>query len=207
VSSSSPEPEPIDGFARLIELARGGSSPALGDLLEACRRQLLQEIEGDLRRDLQAKGDVADLVQETFLEAQRDFPHFQGATRPEFYAWLRSILFHKLAHFCRRYRQAGKRAVNRELSLEGSGLAETLPRRRGRRDSTPSLHAMKREQAQHLEQAMSRLPEDAQQVLNLRQENLTFEEIGSRLGRSAEAARKLWQRAIARLQDELRAYE
>jgi DNA-directed RNA polymerase specialized sigma24 family protein len=34
-------------------------------------------------------------------------------------------------------------------------------------------------------------------------DRLTFDEIGQRLGRSAEAVRKLWSRALLRLTEEL----
>ena len=45
------------------------------------------------------------------------------------------------------------------------------------------------------------LPADEQAVILLRHfEFLSFEEIGHRLDRSPEAARKLWGRAILRLQ-------
>ena len=45
--------------------------------------------------------------------------------------------------------------------------------------------------------AVARLPEDARQVVVLRiDHDLPFAEIGARLGRSAEAARKVYIRAI-----------
>jgi RNA polymerase sigma-70 factor (ECF subfamily) len=62
------------------------------------------------------------------------------------------------------------------------------------------------EEAAHLEQALARLPDDYQQVLRCRyQEDLTFEQIGERMGRTANAARKLWVRAIQDLQRELKS--
>ena len=57
-----------------------------------------------------------------------------------------------------------------------------------------------------LERALGRLPEDYREVLLLRyQGDLSFEEIGRRLGRSANAARKLWLRALHKLEQELEA--
>ena len=53
-----------------------------------------------------------------------------------------------------------------------------------------------------LEQAMAQLPNDYQQVLRLRNwEQLPFDEIGVRMNRSRDAARKLWSRAILQLQE------
>jgi RNA polymerase sigma factor (sigma-70 family) len=49
--------------------------------------------------------------------------------------------------------------------------------------------------------ALDSLPDDYRQVIALRYwENLDFDEIGQRMGRSAAAARKLWLRAVERLE-------
>ena len=69
---------------------------------------------------------------------------------------------------------------------------------------TPSGHLMAREQVQALAGVLERLPEDYRRVLALRyQEQMSFEEIGRLMDRSAEAVRKLWWRALGRLQVDL----
>ena len=65
-----------DAVQRLAA-ARAGSREALGQILQACRGYLLLLAERELAPDLRAKGGASDLVQETFLEAQKDFAHFQ----------------------------------------------------------------------------------------------------------------------------------
>ena len=51
---------------------------------------------------------------------------------------------------------------------------------------------------------MTRLSNDHRSVLRLRYwDGLTFPEIGERLGRSPDAVRKLWYRAVERLQEEM----
>lgn len=65
---------------------------------------------------------------------------------------------------------------------------------------------MAHEQAETLLAALGRLPDDYRRVIAWRQqEQLSFEEIGQRMQRSPDAARKLWARAIERLKRELRA--
>ena len=55
-----------------------------------------------------------------------------------------------------------------------------------------------------MEQALERLPEAYRRVVLLRyREERSFEEIAQRIGRSANAVRQLWLRAIVRLQQEL----
>ena len=51
-----------------------------------------------------------------------------------------------------------------------------------------------------MRRALEQLPEHYQQVIRWRSwERLSFEEIARRTGRSAEAARKLWTRAVDEL--------
>ena len=112
---------------RWLPEARAGSPEALGRLLEACRRYLLLVAERELDPALRPKGGASDLVQETFLEAQRDFAGFRGRSQPELRAWLRQILRNNLANFHRRFRDADKRRLDREVSLDRSdGLKAQL---------------------------------------------------------------------------------
>ena len=61
-----------------------------------------------------------------------------------------------------------------------------------------------REELAALEQAVARLPENYRQVIRLRYDgNRTFADIGAVMGCSAEAARKLWARAVDQLEKEL----
>jgi RNA polymerase sigma-70 factor (ECF subfamily) len=195
-----------DDFARLLAEARAGSREALGRLLEACRRYLLLIAERDLGDDLKAKGGASDLVQQSFLEAQQDFPGFRGGTAEELRAWLRQLLRNNLANFTRTYRDAAKRGVDRERPLDGPGSAEGCGAGLTAATPSPSAEAVANEDAAALARALQRLPEDYRQAITLRhQEQLSFEEIGRRLGRTANAARLLWLRAVERLQEEMGA--
>jgi RNA polymerase sigma-70 factor (ECF subfamily) len=186
---------------RWLEKARGGCNDALGQALEACRVYLLLIAGEELDPELRGKGDASDLVQETFLEAQRDFARFQGATPKEWRAWLRRLLLNNVADFGRRYRATTKRDAALELSLDDSGGPV---RDLAAADTTASGHAIAREESEALHAALARLPEDYRRVILLRyQEQLSFEEIGSQLGRTPNAARMLWLRAVDRLRQEI----
>jgi RNA polymerase sigma-70 factor (ECF subfamily) len=190
--------------ARLLAAARGGSTEALGEALESCRAYLLHVALSEMTAELQAKGGASDLVQEAFLDAQRDFGQFQGSSEEELLAWLRQVLLHKLANFRRHYRGTGKRDVAREAALpsgdtSGAGMGQVSAD-----TPTPSKYAVANEKAQALEEALARLPEEYRQVILLRHDQThSFEEIGRIMGRTANAARKLWTRALERLQQEL----
>jgi RNA polymerase sigma-70 factor, ECF subfamily len=196
--------EPAD-VARWLEAARAGSRDALGEALEACRAYLLAVANRQVDDALRAKGGASDLVQETFLEAQRDFDRFQGNSADELRAWLCRLLVNNAANFARAYRETDKRQVGREVGLpgeapsddgRGGGLPGPTP--------TPSVQAVAKELAQRVEHCLDRLPDDYRQVITLRyREDRPFDEIARLMGRSENAVRKLWFRAIERLQQEL----
>jgi len=185
-----------------LAAAQQGSSAALGDVLEASRRYLLWMARRELDPGLSAKAGASDLVQDTLLEAHRDFGQFQGDSEAELLAWLRRLLLNNLANFARGYRATAKRRISREQSLDGAA-GEASGKVAGR-TPTPSTFLMAREQMAVVQEALARLPADYQQVLTLwQQDDMTFEQIGAVMNRSANAARMLWVRALERLQREL----
>jgi RNA polymerase sigma-70 factor (ECF subfamily) len=153
-------------------------------------------------RRLQGKLDASDLVQETFLEAHRDFAAFRGATEAELAAWLRRVLAHNLANAVRHYRGTRRRDVTLERALaagledssRGLGAAPTA------RHSSPSQQAARQEERVRVADALGRLPEGYRAVLVLRHlEGLSFPAVARRMGRTLPGVEKLWVRALARL--------
>jgi RNA polymerase sigma-70 factor (ECF subfamily) len=197
--------DPAQGPEHLLSLVRAGSRDALGRLLDGYRDYLLLIAQRELDGDLKAKGGASDLVQETFLEAQRDFAQFHGAGEAELLAWLRQLLLNNLANFTRHFRETAKRGVDREMPL-GADRSSLNPAAAVVGDApTPSDVAVQHEQAEAVQRALDRLPDDYREVLLLRyREDLPFEEVAQRLGRSVNAVRKLWARALDRFQEEMR---
>jgi len=129
---------------------------------------------------------------------------FRGDSPDELQAWLRQLLLHNLGNFARRYRETAKREVGREVQMEqetpSGGMGAAVPAD----TPSPSGHAVAREQADAIEQAVARLPDDHREVVRLRYlERRSFHEVAQLLGRSENAVRKLWLRAIERLQHEM----
>jgi RNA polymerase sigma-70 factor (ECF subfamily) len=216
------EPKPVtdgvppgldsDSVDPLIQVARSGSQEgreALGGLLDGWRDYLLLLANQELDSVLCPKAGASDLVQETFLEAQQGFDQFQGHTAPELVAWLRTILEHNVANFARRYQQTAKRDISREVPLHEILQSDSF--RMGvheqnivANEDTPSAVLASEEEAEAVRQSLEKLPEAYRSVIELRyQQGYSFAEIGQRLDRSAEAARKLWFRAIRRLSENL----
>ncbi len=194
----------------LLDEARHGSDAAIGSLFESARAYLLFLANRELPRGLQAKFGASDLVQETAIEAHRDFARFAGSTPEEFYAWLRSILQNNLRDAVRRYEVSQKRDIAKETRLgsladrrDNGQTVLSWPHDRSR---PPDGSIIRREDTAKLEAVLARLPDDYRIVLRMRYwDSLSFQQIGDRFGRSAEAARKLWYRAVHKLQDELRS--
>jgi RNA polymerase sigma-70 factor (ECF subfamily) len=136
--------------------------------LERCREylRLLARLQLDPR--LHGKLDASDVVQQTLLSAHENREQFRGQTEAEFLGWLRQILANNLAGAVRRY-AAGVRDVKRERSLEG-GLEESaarLDKWLAADHSSPSQRAMRHEMHLRLAHALSQLPDDQRQAVEL----------------------------------------
>jgi len=194
-----------DTISSILAAAQAGSRDALGQVLDRCRRYLLELAQQTLGPGLRAKGGASDLVQETYLEAHRQFPKFEGASDAQLRAWLRCLLMHKAAQLGRRFRGTRKRQLSREIPFGVADSTTAHASELAGRVPTPSVQVMADEQLRRLHDAMSRLPRDHREVVLYRyQQGLSFEEVGRRLHRSADAARMLWARAVEKLKVELK---
>ena len=198
---------------QLLAAARQGQHECLGTLLELYRNYLHLVARTQIDLHLQAQVNPSDLVQETFLEAYRDFNQFRGQTEVELLGWLRRILLHNLGRLVEKQVRAKKRSVRRTVSLEqrlkeldkSAAKVEAALLCHG---SSPSARAERRELAAVLADQLARLPKSHREVIILRNlEGLSFEEVAQRLKRSPGAVRVLWLRALDRLRQLLKREE
>ncbi|MBH8566087.1 sigma-70 family RNA polymerase sigma factor, partial [Nostoc sp. CENA67] len=160
--------------------------------LETCRQFLLTVAAAEMPDYLTPKGGASDLVQNTLANAYLARARFCGRTLDELRAWLRGILANELADFRRRYRAACRDAA-REAPVDAADASAAT-------GSQPIDHLIRAERAEAVAAAVERLPADARSVLALRLDcGLGFREIGEHLGRTEEAARKVFLRALERL--------
>jgi RNA polymerase sigma-70 factor (ECF subfamily) len=185
------------GRQAALELARTGDTGALGELLDSFRAYLAAIARARGAGRLQGKVDESDLVQDTLLQAHRNFSCFRGNTVEELAGWLRQIVVNATAHALRDRLDVAKRAATREQTV--AGLSDVVPAD----GSTPSSHAMRHERAAELAQALTQLPEDMITVILGRHlDDLSYASLARILGRSEGAVRVLYTRAIRRLRDE-----
>ena len=186
---------------KLLQNARDGSESSLGEILQSFRNYLLLLADEELGAEVKVKVSPSDVVQDSFLEARQDFGQFEGATPEQFHAWVRRILLNNIANVLRDFCRTARRDISRETSLYDSRQNEIA-------DSgslvSPSGVAIQNEELDRLQCALERLPGHYREVIHWRNsERASFADIGLYLHRSAEAARKLWIRALEMLQQEL----
>ncbi len=185
--------------SELIRRCRMGNEQAQETLFARYRQYLWVLAQGQLGGRLRTRCDPSDLVQQTLLEAFRDFAGFTGAHEAQ-------ILAHNLYNEARHH-GAQRRDAARQVSLEevqagldrssvnlGQCLAADIP--------TPSRVAGEREAAVQLADKLAQLPKDYQTVLLLRIfEGLSAEEVAKRMDRTAGAVRMLQLRALTALRE------
>lgn len=192
----------------LLNRARAGDEAAAEELFGRCRNYVSLLARVQVESWLQAKVDASDLVQQTLLEAYRGLSNFRGESEGEWLSWLKQILTHNATDFVRQYKGTAKRQVQREVPIDVPGAGSSFFRRDpSDPGDSPSQLVMQHENAIELADAVSRLSEDHQEVILLRNvQRLSFSEVSERMSRSRPAVQMLWMRALralkTRLQDD-----
>jgi RNA polymerase sigma-70 factor (ECF subfamily) len=187
----------------LLEQARAGDAESRGLLLDRYRNYLSLLARGMIGGALRVNLDASDLVQQTCLEAHRDLPQFRGSGEPELAAWLRRILIHNLnqqAEYNGRQRRGRRHRVSLDDLLERS--SQFVDRARAHLDTSPSEHAVRREQAVLLADALAQLPEDQRTALELHHlQGLSVPEVSREMGHSLLSVTGLIYRGMKALRE------
>jgi RNA polymerase sigma-70 factor, ECF subfamily len=178
-------------FEEMMKKAQAGDQEACGWLLDACRPGLLRCIRQKRAIFSARNWRDSDVSQETLLKAIAEIETFKGCTPEQLDGWIQAIFDRTMIDLWRRSR-AKRRDVQRETSTNAPNFEESL------RNAAPSAHeiASKHEQGQLLSRIIVQLPTDQAQAVRLRREKASFEEIGRQMGRSTDAARHLYIRAL-----------
>jgi RNA polymerase sigma-70 factor (ECF subfamily) len=182
-------------WAVLLQKARAGDHAALNELAGEVRPELAAIAKKALPKRKGGKDDASDVVQESLLAICRNIGNFRGTTEAEFRAWLRAIVRNK-ARDVQRYDHQPGRDENRKQALpEDSSGAVML----AAGTSSPSQQATRREEEARREEALKRLPADAQEVIRLHfHEERDWPEIAREMERSEAAVKRLYFRAVRR---------
>lgn len=181
--------------ADLIEAVRLGDEHAFQALCARYRGLLLHRVRRWLDGAIQRKVSVQDVLQEAYVVAFDRLGEFDDRGDGAFGAWLAQIAEFKAREAVRRHAGTAKRRLGREVSAapgaEPAVAHDDAP--------TPSEVAIGREQQSAARAALKALPEDYRHVLTLVQVNgLPLADAAALLGRSYEATKKLYGRALSR---------
>ncbi len=187
----------------LLQHASQGDAQARGRLLARHRERLRKMVAWRLNRQLAARVDPSDVVQEVLAEADRKLGRYLRERPLPFLPWLRQLAWEHLATLHRRHVRAQRRSVRREepgvIALPDESAAE-LAGRLVDSASSPTQHVVRQELRQRVREALSRLPERDREVLVLRHlEELSVADTAEVLGISPGAAKVRHLRALQRL--------
>lgn len=181
---------------RLLERAKDADREALEKLFGRVAGKLLALIRLRLGPELRRRVESRDVLQEVMLKACGRIDQLRGDDTSSFMGWLARIAENEIRDLGAFHRR-GRRDVRRGVALEdhratAGGLAAQL--------RSASSRLVLAEEASRLERALEEMSEEHREVIVLRRlEELSYPEIGERLGKSADACRMLFSRAMAAL--------
>lgn len=177
----------------LVERARGGDREAF----DAIVRPLEDRLRAFIRSRLPAAGgeslDPEEVLGETLVRAFGSVGSFRGEDIEAFRRWITGVAQKTILR--------ARDEARRHLTLE-------LPPGLSAGDTSPTKGLRRKERLEHLQGALDALDGDHRQVIFLtRIEGLSLKEAAERMGRSPEAVRKLFWRALRRLRSALSSTE
>ena len=188
----------------LLQLAQAGDGEALGELLEGARGYLRIMAQRELGRQLQARIDGSDVVQQTFASALDNFENFKGSNIARFLAWINVIHRRNVSDAIRKHARTGKNNVGREVPQGVDSQPFDLPAT----TSSPSQRLMDIEQSLQLAISMQAVTEDQREALRLRHiEGCSGAEIAEVMNRSRLAVAGLLTRGLKELRRIMREAE
>lgn len=169
--------------ALLLERIRAGDSAAHAALVTRVGPLLTRFARGRVPQLLRHQQDTADLVQATWLRVLDRLPLIESRSAGDFFAYLRTVLINALNESLRRQHRAPTRPVPADQLTDTLVATDVAP------DDWLAY-----------EQALQSLDIEHRNLVLMRFEfGMSFVEIGSELGDTADAARMKLNRAIARM--------
>jgi RNA polymerase sigma-70 factor, ECF subfamily len=159
------------------------------------------QLDGKLR----GKVDLSGVVQQTLFEAHQALAHVPDRSEAIQVAWLRQILANNLRDQIRKFATAA-RDVDREQSLEAAldASSSRLGACLAANESSPSQRAVRQEELLRLAAALTGLPEDQRQAVELHHlQGLPLADVAQQMHRSKGATAQLLFRGLRKLREML----
>ncbi len=186
----------------LVVLAKDGDKSALNQLYRVYAERVRWMVRFRMGKELRSKLESMDLVQDTLIHALNGLGDFTYKNEGDFIRWLSTIAENVLRGNLKKL-HAGKRDIRREVPLGryGPTTDSRLVGNPGPIDATtPSVIMSKKEDIRKLEGAIDKLRPEYREVIMLAKiEELSYSQIGERLGKSTDAVGMLLSRAMLAL--------
>jgi len=199
---------PID---TLVNDVIHGNRESLGTLFAHFRDRLWRIINFRMDQRLIGRVDADDVLQETYINAEKRIEHFLHDSPDGFFIWLRLIANQTLIDVHRRHLGTKARDAKRDRSISSGGWSAastsfSLSNHLLGHLTSPSQAAVRAELADQLNLSLQSMGDIDREVLAMRHfEELTNSETAKALGISEQAASVRYVRAIARLRKILEA--
>jgi RNA polymerase sigma-70 factor (ECF subfamily) len=191
-----------DKTQHLVALAKDGDESALEQLCTVYGPRVLWLVRLRMGKELRSKLESVDLVQDVLVCALRDLRNFTYKNEGDFVRWLSRIAENRLRDNLDKLR-ANKRDIRKEVRLKTHRvtLEESFAAALEPIDATtPSAIVSRREDFDKLAKAIDTLKPEYREIIVLtKMEGLSYKEIGNKLGKSTDAVRMLFSRAMAAL--------
>ena len=196
---TAPDEHPLASTGQLLARAQGGDGAARSEILQRYREPLERFLRGRLPPSSRGVLDTADVVQEVLTSVLEHLERVEYRGLGSFWFYLRRIGINRILEVERR---RGGRPHEAHDSAVLDGVADDSGAR-------PLDAAQRKESSAAMESALERIAEPARGALLLRLElGLPYALIASECGYpSADAARMAIGRTMARLSQELAAFE
>jgi RNA polymerase sigma-70 factor (ECF subfamily) len=186
-------PDGGDSVSELFLRARAGEGAALDRIVGLYQARLLARIRLMMGPEARCSLESGDVLQEVFADAIRGLRAGDLRDERAFLRWVTAIARNHIVDEVRKRREESLEALSSELA--------------GREPSAAACVSTD-EARQRLVEALEELDPVRQRVVELRSlDGLSWASIAIELGRSEEAARKLYNRALIELGERLRRVE
>ncbi len=186
----------------LVVLAKDGDKSALNQLYKVYSERVRWMVRFRMGAELRSQLESMDLVQDTLIHALSGLDNFTYKNEGDFVRWLSKIAENSLRDNLDKL-HAGKRDIRREVPLDNyrSTTAGGFVGTPGPIEATtPSVIMSRKEDLNKLEKAIDKLRPEYREVIVLAKiEELSYSQIGDRLGKSTGAVKMLVSRAIVAL--------
>ena len=186
----------------LVVLAKDGDKSALNQLYRVYGERVRWMVRFRMGAELRSQLESMDLVQDTLIHALGGLDNFTYKNEGDFVRWLSKIAENSLRDNLDKL-HAGKRDIRKEVPLDnyrptnaGGFFGTPGPIAA----TTPSVIMSRKEDLNKLEKAIDKLRPEYREVIVLAKiEELSYSQIGDRLGKSTGAVKMLVSRAIVAL--------